>query len=139
MSSDLPTEAAALTRIVKQLNNDMGQQIVRLSLVAAKNRRIIWILACSLAFDIALTIAMGVGYVDVQHNARNIGAVADRLTVAQTVDKQKALCPLWQLFLDSRSPRARDANPQGPEAYDKAFAIIESGYAALRCREIVGR
>lgn len=137
--SDLPREAAALAKIVKQLNNDMGRQIVKLSLVAAKNRRIIWILACSLAVDIILTIVVSVGYINVQRNTDNIGALTDRLTVAQTVDKQKALCPLWQLFLDSRNPQARATYPQGPAAYDKAFAIIESGYTVLRCSEIVGK
>lgn len=133
--SRLTAAAEELVLNVNSLNKDAGRQLVTLTQRAKTNRQLIWALAASFLLDILLTIALGLGYVAVNDNSNRIGDVTGRLDQSQTVGRQRALCPLYQLFLDSKSDAARQRNPDGPEAYDKAFKTIEDGYNALMCDE----
>jgi hypothetical protein len=58
--------------------------------------------------------------------------------VAQTTQRQKALCPLYQVFLDSKSPEGRAAAPD-PLKYDHAFKVIQEGYDALECSDFISQ
>lgn len=130
------TQAAyELVENVNALNRDAGNQLVSLTHRAKVNRRMIWMLVASFALDVIITAMLGLAFLAVDRNASNIKDVTDRLDLSQSVGRQRALCPLYQLFLDSKSDAARAQNPQGPEAYDKAFKTIEDGYSALQCDE----
>jgi hypothetical protein len=109
-----------------------GQQFTALAGRARSNRRAIVALSVSLALDIALTVIMAIGWVQVTDNDDRIAALTERLDQAQTVQRQKALCPLYQLLLDSKSAASRAAAPD-PKAYDHAFEVIQSGYDAFQC------
>ena len=133
-SAELTRAAAELTARIGQLTGESTNQFVELAQASRTNRRLIIALAISFALDIALTITMVIGVASIKHNSERIGAVTRRLDIAQTTGRTAVLCPLYKLFLDSQSPRARAAYPQGPAAYDRAFKVIRDGYNTLDCR-----
>lgn len=123
------------TRLLGQIEtfaNEGGQQFVSLAQRARVDRRSIWLLSVSLLLDVALTVFMIFSQIQISHNEHGITALTDRLDVAQTTQRQKALCPLYQLLLDSKSDAGRAASAD-KKAYDHAFAVIQSGYNALEC------
>jgi hypothetical protein len=123
--------AQALLGEAEHLNKETGGQIVSLSRTARVNRRLIWVTVAGFALDLALTVAVAVG-------ALQIGSLTHRLDVAQTVQRQKALCPLYQVFLDSKSPAARKA-AEDPIKYDHAFKVIQDGYNVLECSAYINQ
>jgi hypothetical protein len=132
---------AQLTEVARELLNEIaelkaegGEQFVSLARRARSNRRMIWGLAVSLTFSIALTVAFGFGLNRVESNTNGISKLTTRMDVAQTDTRRRAWCPLYQIFRDSKSPQGRAAATD-PEAYDHAFEVIEDGYRALNCDE----
>jgi hypothetical protein len=83
----------------------------------------------SFLFDITLTLVLYVGLNRQQDTTRQIQQVQQNGAVV----RQQVLCPLYHLFLSSYSTKARDAYPQGPAAYDRAFATLRAGNSALGC------
>lgn len=143
MTTNNNDELAALTDLarglivrVDELNHDSGKQLISLSKETRANRRMIWALTGSFILDVLLTFALGFGFHSLSSEADRVDHLTDRLDTAQTVQRQKALCPLYQLFLDSKSPEGRAASPD-PAKYDAAFKTIEEGYKALACSEFV--
>jgi len=133
--ASLTQAARALAREISEIDTNAGAQLVRLTRRVRINWLFTLIMAASVVLDLALTVMMGFGFVSLNNNGDRITKITERLDVAQTVQRQSALCPLYQLFLDSRSDRARDAYPKGPEEYDRNFAVIRDGYVALGCSE----
>lgn len=125
--AQLTEVARELLDEITELKEEGGEQFVSLARRARDNRRMIWV-------AIVLTVATGLGLFQVTLNADHINGLTHRLDVAQTTQRQKALCPLYQLFLDSKSPQARKAAPD-PAKYDHAFEVIEDGYRVLNCAE----
>lgn len=126
--------AQALLDEITELKQEGGEQFVSLAKRARSNRRMIWAVIAGCMLDVALTVAFGFGLMRVDSNANRIDDLTHRLDVAQTTQRQKALCPLYQIFLDSKSPQGRAAAPD-PEKYDHAFQVIEDGYKVLNCAE----
>lgn len=126
--------AQTLVEEVQELAEGSGQQLVTLTKRARSNRRMIRVVAASVALDVALTAAMGFGLVQVDNNADRIDSLTHRLDVAQTETRRGAFCPLYEIFLSSRTAQGRKA-AEDPKAYDRAFKVIEDGYEALRCPE----
>jgi hypothetical protein len=127
------------TRLLGQIEaftNEGGRQFVSLAQRASSNRRAIWLLATSFFLDLVLTVIMGFGWIQVSSNEHDISALTSRLNYSQTVQRQKAFCPLYQLLLDSKSAAARKAAPD-PKVYDHTFAVIQSGYDALDCTQFI--
>lgn len=130
--AELTAAANDLIREIQQINADAGRQLVTLTQRSKANRAMIYGLAASFALDVILTVVLGVGLAALNRTSDRVSQIAQRLDVAQTVQRQKALCPLYQLFLDSKSPQGRKAAPD-PQKYDRAFAVIEDGYRVLEC------
>lgn len=130
----LTNAALELVDSVEQLNRESGSQIVGLTKRQATSRKIIIWLIVSLVVDLFLTVALAVGYVYLDRTAHQAEATASQLKYNSTVQRQKALCPLYQLFLDSKSPEGRKRSLD-PEKYDQAFVTIEEGYKVLKCSE----
>lgn len=128
--------ANTLINEIETLADDSGKQFVSLAHRARTNRMLIIATAASVLFDLLLTIILafvGVGWHD---NTTRIDALTQRLDTAQTVQRQKALCPLYQVFLDSKSKVGRDAAPD-PKKYDHAFVVIQQGYDVLECNKYI--
>lgn len=117
------------TEEAKSLSAAKDSRIVDLSKRARSNRRLIWVTIGSLILDVALTAAITIG-------GLQISSLTHRLDVSQTETRQRALCPLYQVFLDSKSKAGRDAAPD-PKKYDKAFEVIQDGYDALNCNDFI--
>lgn len=137
--ADLTTAAEKLVEKVNAINVATGETIVGLAVAAKRNRRMIWALSVSMALTLVLIVFVGVGLKGVNDNSHRLDQVTMRLDAAQTEGRQKALCPLYSLFISAKSDQARAANPGGPAAYDKAFKVIEEGYTGLHCQDFTGK
>jgi hypothetical protein len=132
----LITLAERLIAEVDELAQDSGNQFVSLAKRARTNRMLIVATIASVAIDLALTAVLALVGVGWQQNTDRIDALTKRLDVAQTVQRQKALCPLYQIFLSSKSEAGRKAAPD-PEKYDHAFEVIQDGYDVLECDQFI--
>jgi hypothetical protein len=130
----LTETAHELIESVQELNRESGNQLVGLTQRAKTNRKLIIGLAISLFIDFLLTIPLTFGFVVLNDTARATEKNAAQLRYNSTVQRQKALCPLYQVFIDSKSPERRAA-AQDPQKYDQAFVVIEDGYKVLKCAE----
>lgn len=137
--AELSRTANALVQKVDALGALTGETIVDLGKATKSNRRMIWIVAVCLLMQLVLTVLVLFGLHAVDNNSKRLDAVTSRLDKSQTEGRQKALCPLYTLFMQSKSEAARAANPQGPAAYDRAFKVIEQGYKGLHCQDFVGK
>jgi hypothetical protein len=124
--------AEQLISEIETLAVDSGQQFVSLAKRARFNRMLITVTAASVLIDLIITVVLTMVGIGWQHNTDRIDQLTQRLDEAQTVQRQKALCPLYQVFLDSKSPQGRAAAPD-PNKYDHAFVVIKEGYDALEC------
>jgi hypothetical protein len=122
----------AVIEEIGALAEDSGNQFVSLAKRARTNRRMIQVVAVSVALDILLSVVIGLGW-------NTLHDLTHRLDVSQTTTRQRTLCPLYGLFLASENPRSRAVYPQGPAAYDAAFQVIRDGYAALDCGQFAAR
>lgn len=139
--ADRLTEIAALLPQlideVQTLGKDSGEQLVSLADRARSNRRLIVGLAVSVAFDILLSVIL-LGFGFALHNSNDaIDTLTDRLNTAQTTQRQKALCPLYTLFLAADTPAARAA-AKDKAVFDHSFVVVRQGYDALECAQFNG-
>jgi hypothetical protein len=125
----LELQAAALSASVGRINEDIGDQVAKLSHVAKRNRRLIKALAASFALDILLTIGLAFGFVQLGHTS-------DELNAVQKVAQREALCPLFEIFMQARSEEGKARSTLSPEEYDRAYDRIENGYHAMKCGDI---
>lgn len=121
---------------IQKFSREGGAQFVNLAHRARTNRRLITGLMISFFLVLVITASMVVMGLRVADNNTRISRLTDRLNTAQTVQRQKALCPLYQLLKDQRSPAGRKAAPD-KDAYDHAFEVIDSGYLALGCQQFI--
>lgn len=135
-TAELIALATQLISEVDELSKDSGTQFVSLARRARTNRILIVITIGSVMIDLALTVVLAIIGTGMQHNTDRIDALTQRLDNAQTVQRQKALCPLYQIFLDSKSAAGRKAAPD-PKKYDHAFVVIRQGYDALECDQYI--
>lgn len=133
----LITLAEQLISEIEDLAHDSGKQFVSLAKRAKVNRMLITVTAASVLIDLIITVVLTMVGIGWQHNTDRIDSLAQRLDTQQTVQRQKALCPLYQIFLDSKSAAGRKAAPD-PEKYDHAFVVIKQGYDALQCDKYIG-
>ncbi|WP_055563594.1 hypothetical protein [Streptomyces atriruber] len=132
---DRLTQAASeLLGELESLGRDTGRQFTSLARTSRQNRRMIWALVISLTLTAALTVGSGIALVRVDRNADGIDALTRRLDVAQTDTRRRAFCPLYEIFLSSKSAQGRKA-ASDPKAYDHAFEVIGEGHRALKCAE----
>lgn len=121
---------------IENLGNQTGDQFVSLAKRARTNRMLIVITITSVIIDLVITVVLALIGTGMQHNTDRIDALTKRLDTAQTTQRQKALCPLYQVFLDSKSAAGRKAAPD-PEKYDHAFVVIADGYKVLNCDQFI--
>jgi hypothetical protein len=128
--------ASEIVGELENLANDSGKQFVSLARRTRTNQRLITVMILSLVLDVILSVFLALGLVQVRGNEHDISALTTRLDISQTVQRQKALCPLYQLFLDSRSAAGRAAAPD-PVKYDHSFEVIQDGYDVLGCSAFI--
>ncbi len=124
--------AVELTGEVEALAVDSGQQFTSLARTARKNRVMIWSLAVSMILDVIITVVLGVVGSGVINNSRRLDQVTKQISQDNTDARRRALCPLYGIFKDSRTPEGRAAAPD-KQQYDHAYDVIEQGYLVLGC------
>lgn len=124
--------ATELNAEVDVLARDSGVQFVSLAKTARRSRTLILVTLSSLLIDLAITVVLAVIGTGMQHNTDRIDALTQRLDEAQTIQRQKALCPLYSVMMDSKSAQGRAA-ADDPKKYDHAFQVIHDGYMVLEC------
>lgn len=134
-----PERIDALIRAATELNHQVvqiaeatGTQFVSLARTAKVNRRLIWLVAVGGALLTVMCVVLAFLVVGQRSNTDRIGDLAETTSAVQTVQRQRALCPLYGVFLDSKSEQGRKNAPD-PEKYDHAFEVIEEGYRVLEC------
>jgi len=133
----LAENAEQLLAKVALLTGDTGDSLVGIAKYGRRNRRMIWAVAISIALDLFLTLLVSGVLIITRDNSQRVEQVTSRLDYAQTTQRQKALCPLYEIFISSDTPAARDAAPDKPR-YDHSFMVIREGYNALKCSEFKG-
>lgn len=124
----LSEQAAELVAEINKLNSDTGQQLEGVNTKVKRNTRMTWVVGLSLLADVVITLVLG-------FTVNRVDNVTDRLNYSQNVTRQKVLCPLYQIFIDSKSPEGRARYPEGPAAYDKVFATLQESYDTIKCAE----
>lgn len=126
---DLIRAAMALNRKIETIAEESGTQFVSLAKTARRNRMMIWASISGVVLDILLTVVISVfGY--------QLASITNRLDATQTTQRQRALCPLYGIFLDSKSEQGRAQAPDKAK-YDHAFEVIAEGYRVLGCGEFL--
>lgn len=130
--SRLLVTATELASDVEELARDSGHQFTSLARTARVNRLMIWGVIAGGCLDIFLTVIIGFLGVGMVENTDRIDTLTQQMNAENTDQRRRALCPLYGIFLDSKSDAGRDAAPD-PEKYDHAFEVIEDGYLVLGC------
>lgn len=140
-----PTQVQALVEAaqhlmvqVDALGKEGGVQFTSLAKRSRSNRRLGIIAISGLVLDVVLSVVLSIGLIQVRANETDIHRLTDRLNTSQTVTRQQALCPLYQIFLDSRTPAGRAAAPDKAK-YDHAFEVIQKGYDVLGCASFIAQ
>lgn len=126
---ELTRLAAELLNKIDTLASGTGDQMVELAKSTKRNRMLIWILWVGFALDIMLTVAMAIGGVALVN-------VTDQVNSQQELTRKEVLCPLYQIFVNSDTPAARErakAAGQDMKARDEAFKEIKRSYTVLKC------
>lgn len=134
---ELTQLARDLIARINELNKDSGTAVVRLAQATKIHRRWINVILVGFILDIALTIAVAVGGAGIAANNHRIDAVNARLDEAQTTQRAKVLCPLYQLFLDSEKFVPPNQTPEQAANRTAAFVTIHAGYDALDCKNLL--
>lgn len=124
--------AVELTGEVEELARDSGHQFTSLARATRQNRLMLWGVITGGVLDVILTIVLimvGLGQVE---NTDRIDKLSQQTADTQQAQRQRALCPLYGIFRDSKSEEGRKRSPD-PEKYDHAFEVIEEGYLFLEC------
>lgn len=127
--SDALHEAATLGGSIERLSKDVRGLTAR----SRQNRIAILFIIAGFLLDIVLTVVVVV-------LAHETSETSDRVAVQQTILRDKATCPVWQLFLKANTPQSQAAavaRGEDLEVRNRAFKIIQESYDELRCAETV--
>lgn len=129
----LSEQAAEMTRQIERLSASVGLGVSGLKRRTSRQSKALWLLACSFALDIILTVAIALTGAQVIHNAADLKTVQD-------ITNSGVLCPLYDVFLQSEKTPLRPQPGETTEAFKKraasthaAFKVIHQGYDLLEC------
>lgn len=107
----------------------LAREVKILAARIGKSERAVRIALAGLILDLVLSSAVVFGLVAQSETDETLRDEIARQAQIRT----NALCPLYALLIDSRSAAGRDRYPQGPEAYDRAFADLDAAYQVIAC------
>jgi hypothetical protein len=135
--AELTQAARELVERVNALHSDTGDTIEGLAQRSATNRRWIRVIVVGFVLNIILTIIVAVGGMQVARNNARIDAVTQRLDDAQTTQRAKALCPLYQVFLDFERFPPPNQSAEQIAARVQAYKTIHASYDVLGCKDLL--
>lgn len=133
---DRLTEVAEeLTQEIDTLQSATGQQNNTVLRRLTRNKRVMILVLISFLVDIGVTIGLAVTINHTANTTDKVNNITARLNYGQDVQRRKVLCPLYQIFVDSKSEAARKTYPKGVKEYDRVFGIIQRSYNVLECNK----
>lgn len=126
----LTRAANELIAKVGAINKTSGERVEILAKDAKLNRRVTGALVAIVGVLVVIAAIAGIALYSTIQNT-------NRLDAGVTTSRQKALCPLYEVFLASDTKEAREAAPDKVK-YDRAYVVIRSGYEALGCNKFKG-
>lgn len=127
---DLVRAAEDLTARMDAIREGADASTAGLAKEVKRDRRVTRVLVGIVASVLVVAAAVGVALNGMYENT-------SRLDASATVNRQKALCPLYELLLASNTKMSRE-RAEDKDLYDRSFKVISDGYAALQCREFKG-
>ncbi len=127
-------------RIEAQITT-ISDSIQAVTKTSKTNRKMILGIGLSLVLDLILTTAMAFGLVSLNNNSGRLDDVTSTLNSEVTTQRVEALCPLYQLFINSDTAASREnARVRGDdmEIRDKAYTVIHRSYDVLHCSDFIG-
>lgn len=135
--AQLAKDASALLAKVTALAGDRDDAVTNLGEQTKRNRRMIIGLAVISVVTLLLSFLVAGAITIANSNTEHISQITTRLDESQTLERQKALCPLYSLLVAADTPAAREAAAD-KALYDKDFSVIREGYSALKCSDFTG-
>lgn len=129
---DLTEQAGELVAQINHLNAGTGVKVEGLNKKVRRNQ-------VMMVLNIILTVVVAFTVYSTVENTDKVDTVTQRLDYQQDVTRKQVLCPLYQIFVDSKTEQGRQAYPKGPKAYDENFAIIEKSYNVIQCADVKPR
>lgn len=129
-SRDLIRAAEALSARLDAIREGADISTAGLAKEVRRDRRIVRLLVACVASVLVMAPFVGIALHGMYENT-------DRLDTSVTVNRQKALCPLYEMLLATNTTMARE-RAESKEDYDRAYKVISDGYAALQCKEFKG-
>jgi hypothetical protein len=136
---DLTEQAGELVTQINRLNAGTGVEVEGLNRKVRRSQKMMALIAVSLLANLILTVAVAFTVHSTVENTQQVDAVTQRLDHQQNVTRKQVLCPLYQIFVDSKSDQGRKAYPQGPKEYDRVFKVIEKAYDTIQCADVKPR
>lgn len=132
---ELTEQARNLVSEINKLNSDTGTKLEVVTKRQRRNTKVMVLVLLSFLADIIVTLVLGFTIHATAENTDKVDKITQRLDYQQDVTRKKVLCPLYQLFVDSRSEEGRKAYAKGPAEYDRVFNQIQDSYNAINCAE----
>lgn len=129
----LTQTANDLVNEVNKLNEGTGKSVDSLTTRVRRNQHVQIIVLASFILDILLTVVLAINISHTQGNADRLNDITQRLDYNANVQRKQVLCPLYKVFVDSKSDAGRQAYPKGVKEYDRLFNILQGSYNALQC------
>lgn len=131
----LSEQAGDLVAEINKLNEDTGRTLEGVNTKVRRNQRMTWLVGLSLLADLIVTVVLGFTLHQTSTTADKTDKVTDRLNYSQNVTRQKVLCPLYEIFINSKSDVGRQRHPGGPAEYDKIFVTFQQSYDVIKCAQ----
>lgn len=132
----LTETAHELTEEIKKLDEETGSQTRTLIQRMTRNQRVMWMVIGSLLLDLTITVVLALTVHGTSENNHRLDQITQDVQRVQTIQGEKVLCPLYQQFLNSDTPKARklaELNGQDMKVRAQAFKVIREGYNTLGC------
>lgn len=136
---DLTEQAGELVAQINHLNAGTGVEVEGLNKKVRRSQKMMILIGVSLVANLVLTVTVAFTVRSTVENTDKVDTVTQRLDYQQDVTRKQVLCPLYQIFVDSKTEQGRQAYPKGPKAYDENFAIIEKSYNVIQCADVKPR
>lgn len=134
-ADSLEHAAEELSGTIRELNEsirvgeNLRDELDSLTRRSVANRRMVIMVIAGLILDVSLTIIVALTVIGVTSNSNTINELV-------RLQHDSALCPMYQLFIDSDTPAGREsARQRGNDMAEreKLFNVIRASYAALNC------
>lgn len=129
MTDPKPDVVGAVGNLTDQIIDLQRKVLTDLARQVRTTRMITYGVCAALVAVVALTVILG-------STVMRVNGVAQEVQASVSVQRQKVLCPLYQIFLDSERFTPPGQTPEQEANRVHAFQVIHEGYDSLKCSEV---